>query len=187
MRTSLEKQGNGGRSRSIRSQEPFLGEMVEDGVTEVGRAHYVIEGGIPLRGEVQLSGAKNAATKLLVSTLLTEDVCSIRNIPRNLGDVSITEDVLAALGTQVTWITDHIARVQTAEVTNSVVPLELGRKNRLAILASGPLLHRIGRAVIPAPGGDRIGPRPINFHLDGLQRMGAVLEARDGLYYFHTD
>ncbi len=156
-------------------------------MTDGGRAYYAIEGGIPLHGEVQLSGAKNAATKLLVSTLLTEDVCTIRNIPRNLGDVSITEAVLTALGAQVTWATDHIASVQTANITNSVVPLELGRKNRLAILTSGPLLHRVGRAVIPAPGGDRIGPRPINFHVDGLQRMGAVLEARDGLYYFHTD
>jgi UDP-N-acetylglucosamine 1-carboxyvinyltransferase len=149
-------------------------------------AHYRIEGGIPLRGQVRLSGAKNAATKLMVATLLTDDPCTIRNAPRGLGDLLITEEVLRSLGAEVNWEDEHRVTIQARSVSNTVVPLDLGRKNRLAVLAAGPLLHRLGRAVIPEPGGDRIGPRPINFHVDGLQRMGAELEARDGLYYFHT-
>jgi UDP-N-acetylglucosamine 1-carboxyvinyltransferase len=148
--------------------------------------YYAIQGGIPLRGEVRLSGAKNAATKLLIASLLTEDPCVIRHAPRGLGDLSITEEVVRALGAEVQWREEHVVVACTREVTNSVVPLALGRLNRLAVLATGPLLHRVGRAVIPEPGGDRIGPRPINFHLNGLQQMGAMLESRDGLYHFHT-
>ncbi len=149
--------------------------------------YYAIKGGVPLRGQVRLSGAKNAATKLMIASLLTEDTCVIRNAPRGLGDLSITEAVLRALGSEVTWRDEHVAAVRTGEITNSAVPLELGRRNRLAVLTVGPLLHRVGRAVIPEPGGDRIGPRPINFHLNGLQQMGATLEAKDGLYHFSGD
>jgi UDP-N-acetylglucosamine 1-carboxyvinyltransferase len=148
--------------------------------------YYLIEGGIPLRGEVPLSGAKNGVTKLQVASLLTDDACVVRNAPRHLGDVTITEEVLRALGASIEWAGEDAVKLQARSVTNSVVPVELGRKNRLAVLTAGPLLHRFGRAVIPAPGGDRIGPRPINFHLAGLQQMGATLEAKDGLYYFHT-
>ena len=149
-------------------------------------AYYLIEGGAPLRGEVRLSGAKNAATKLMVASLLTEDPCIIRNAPLRLGDVTITEEVVKALGTEIAWRAEHVAVVQTNAITSSEVPLVLGRKNRLAILTAGPLLHRVGKATIPAPGGDRIGPRPINFHLDGLQRMGAILDTHDGLYDFRV-
>ncbi|MGZ3666264.1 MAG: UDP-N-acetylglucosamine 1-carboxyvinyltransferase [Ktedonobacterales bacterium] len=148
--------------------------------------YYVVEGGKPLRGEVRLSGAKNAVSKLMMASLLTEDSCSLRNSPRNVGDVSITDEVLRALGSEVTWTDEHAVSLRTKDLSNTVVPLELGRKNRLAVLAVGPLLHRVGRAVIPVPGGDRIGPRPINYHINGLQEMGAVVEDRDGLYYFHT-
>ncbi len=161
--------------------------------------YYAIAGGIPLRGEVRLSGAKNAATKLLIASLLTEETCVIHNAPRGLGDLSITEEVLRAFGSEVTWhdaptgedgglpAGQHIAKARTRAITNSVVPLELGRRNRLAVLTVGPLLHRVGHAAIPEPGGDRIGPRPINFHLQGLQAMGAALEAKDGLYQFSAN
>ena len=148
--------------------------------------HYVIEGGVPLRGEVRLSGTKNAVTKLLVASLLTEDTCTIRNAPPNLGDVSITRDVMRALGSEVEWTGEDTVVARTRSFGSTIVPMELGRKNRLAVLTVGPLLHREGRATIPVPGGDRIGPRPINFHLSGLQQMGAVIEDREGLYYFHT-
>jgi UDP-N-acetylglucosamine 1-carboxyvinyltransferase len=153
---------------------------------EIDGGRYEIEGGVPLRGEVRVSGAKNAVTKLMAATLLTEDPCTVHNVPRNLGDVSINEQVMHSLGTEITWTEDNVVSLRTAEITNTVVPLELGAKNRLAVLTAGPLLHRVGRAVIPAPGGDRIGPRPIDYHIAGLQRMGAIVEDHDGLYYFHT-
>ncbi|HLY31685.1 MAG TPA: UDP-N-acetylglucosamine 1-carboxyvinyltransferase [Ktedonobacterales bacterium] len=168
-------------------EQSVFAEVKKPAETDAIDPYYLIEGGIPLRGEVQLSGAKNAATKLMISALLTEDPCVIRNAPQRLGDVTITEEVMRALGAEITWQEEHVAFVQARTISNTIIPLELGRKNRLAVLTAGPLLHRVGRAVVPAPGGDRIGPRPINFHLSGLQSMGAIIDEQDGLYYFHTD
>ena len=156
------------------------------GTWGVGDVHYEIEGGVPLRGEVRLSSAKNAVTKLMVASMLSEDACTLHNAPRNLGDTTLTEQVMRALGSGVTWTGEASVTLRTPQIQSTVVPLELGNKNRLAVLTVGPTLHRTGHATIPAPGGDRIGPRPINFHLQGLEQMGAVVEDRDGLYYFHT-
>jgi UDP-N-acetylglucosamine 1-carboxyvinyltransferase len=181
--------------REGQQRRRVIGPVIRKGVpldTEVehsvadDRVRYEIEGGVPLRGEVRLSGAKNATTKLMVASLLTEETCAIHNAPRHLGDVSITEQVLVALGSDVAWQDDQSFTVRAAAIANSVVPMELGARNRLAVLTVGPLLHRVGRAVIPAPGGDRIGPRPINYHIAGLQEMGAHVEEHDGLYTFST-
>ncbi|HEX9037584.1 MAG TPA: UDP-N-acetylglucosamine 1-carboxyvinyltransferase [Ktedonobacterales bacterium] len=148
--------------------------------------YYIIEGGAPLRGEAKLSGAKNAATKLLVASMLTDEPCVIRNAPFGLGDLLITEEVAQALGAEIEHRDEHVALIRTPRITTSEVPRALGSRNRLAILTAGPLLHRTGEAIIPTPGGDRIGPRPINFHLNGLQRMGAKLETREAAYHFTT-
>ncbi len=149
-------------------------------------SRYVIEGGVPLTGEVRLSGTKNAVTKMIVASLLSEEPTRLRNAPRHVGDVSITSAVVQSLGTQLTWHDDSTVTISTPDVTNHVIPLEYGRKNRLAILTAGPLLHRTGQAVVPFPGGDRIGPRPINFHVDGLIQMGAQMEVREGAYHFQA-
>lgn len=149
----------------------------------VRRACYIIEGGVPLQGAVRLSGAKNAVTKMLVASLLSESPSQVRNAPRHLGDVAITQDVIASLGTTVTWLDDTTVRLETPTITNRTIAEDLGRKNRLAILTAGPLLHRTGQAIIPRPGGDRIGPRPVNYHIDGLRQMGAVIEEIGGNYH----
>jgi UDP-N-acetylglucosamine 1-carboxyvinyltransferase len=174
----------GRRSKSAAGAPHLAPRSLAEG--SASQPYYLVEGGIPLRGEVALSGAKNAVTKLFVSAMLTDDPCTVRNAPRHLGDVTIIEDVLHALGVQIEWRDDTTIGLHAHKITNTVVPVELGRKNRLAVLTAGPLLHRFGRAVIPAPGGDYLGTRPINFHLAGLQQMGATLEAKDGLYYLHT-
>jgi len=179
------KRSRAGRKLNGASVEADPDADAGDGAQAPG-AYYAIEGGIPLRGDARLSGAKNAATKLLMASLLTDDNCVLSNMPRGLGDLSITEAVMRALGAEVTWLSDHSVSVRSEKISETEVPMALGRKNRLAVLAAGPLLHRAGKAAIPAPGGDLIGPRPINFHLDGLQQMGAVIEARDNHYYFHT-
>jgi UDP-N-acetylglucosamine 1-carboxyvinyltransferase len=174
--------------RSVRvSESEMSGASAGGDERSQDTPYYLIEGGIPLRGEVRNSGAKNAATKLMVAALLTEDRCTLRNMPAGLGDVTITEEVLRALGAEVSWPDEGTVAIRAVNLANTVVPMELGRKNRLAVMTTGPLLHRAGKAAIPAPGGDRIGPRPINFHLDGLQRMGATLVSVDGLYHLRAD
>jgi UDP-N-acetylglucosamine 1-carboxyvinyltransferase len=175
--------------RALTGECETVTQLRVDTVQPVAQAYgpyYRIEGGVPLRGDVRLCGAKNAVTKLMVAALLTDDPCQARNAPRELGDVTIIEDVLRALGAEIDWPAESTVAIRAHTLHSPEIPLELGRKNRLAVLTAGPLLHRFGRAIIPAPGGDRLGPRPINFHLDGLQQMGATLETRGGLYEFHT-
>lgn len=147
-------------------------------------ACYVVEGGTPLRGTVNVSGAKNAATKMLVASLLTEEPCTLHNMPR-IGDVSITESLLRTIGSEINWLPDQPSTVmiRTPDISNHAPPQEFGRMNRLAVLTFGPMLHRCGQAMIPAPGGDKIGPRPINFHIEGLIQMGAEIKYKDGFFH----
>jgi UDP-N-acetylglucosamine 1-carboxyvinyltransferase len=143
---------------------------------------WVIEGGTPLRGEVHVSGAKNSITKLMVASMLTAEPCVFHNTPY-IGDSQITRAICEALGAEFKERPPRTLYVQTAQCISSKVPLVLGTSNRLAIMMVAPLLHRTGQAVIPmAAGGDRIGPRPVNFHLEGYRRLGAHVEVREEAY-----
>lgn len=143
---------------------------------------WSIDGGTPLVGNVRLTGAKNSITKLLMLSMMTQDPCIFTNTP-DVGDSQITLDLCAALGARYTQLAPHELKIQTRQFITSEVPYELANRNRLAIMTTGPLLHRTGRAVIPAAaGGDRIGPRPVDFHLEGFQQMGARVEVHDGVY-----
>src|SRR6266446_3759195 len=143
--------------------------------------YYLIRGGTPLRGEVILSGAKNAVTKLIIASLLTNETCLLRNVPL-LGDLELTLSLCRDMGSDI-HLDDHTLSIATSHVNSSVVSTEVGGLNRLAILTVGPLLHRCGEADIPIPGGDRIGPRPLDFHIGGLRQMGAEVVERDKRYY----
>ncbi len=136
------------------------------------RHHYLITGGVPLHGHVQASGAKNAVTKQLVATLLTDQPCVLHGVPR-IVEVNLVLAMLAELGTEVTWLDDHTVRVHTPEVTGPSLSEAYSGVNRIPILMMGPLLHRCGETVVPLPGGCTIGKRPIDFHLQGLRQMGA--------------
>jgi len=143
---------------------------------------WAIEGGAPLRGEVRVSGAKNSITKLMVASMLTTEPCVFHNTP-HIGDSQITRAICEALGAEFKESPPRTLHVQTAQCISSEVPLVLGTSNRLAIMMVAPLLHRTGQAVIPmAAGGDRIGPRPVNFHLEGYRRLGAHVEVREEAY-----
>ena len=140
---------------------------------------YLITGKTPLRGEVSVPGAKNAATKELVAALLAHESVTLLNVPK-IGDVEVTMGMLSALGARVTSkgsrVTVNAATLKTPKVAEA-----FSRKNRIPILLLGPLLHRFGSAVIPALGGDTIGARPLNFHLDALKHMGAEIITKDGV------
>ena len=148
---------------------------------------YIVEGGSNLEGEITIRGAKNAVTKEMVASLLAPGVTRLRNVP-DIGDVDITRRVMESLGCKIT----HDAEAGTLESDTSSlatpeVPAEYSGLNRIPILMAGPLLHRFGRAVIPMMGGCGIGERPLDFHLQGFQSLGAKAEYRDGAYHFNAD
>jgi UDP-N-acetylglucosamine 1-carboxyvinyltransferase len=139
-----------------------------------------ITGGVPLKGEVHVSGAKNAATKELVACLLTSDKVTLMNVP-DIGDVSVTIDMLRGLGVSIERDGDRVT-VNASTLASPEVTEAFSRKNRIPILLFGPLLSRFGTAVIPALGGCKIGARPVDFHLTALQQMGADIVCEDGVY-----
>src|SRR2546421_6131694 len=145
-------------------------------------AHYLIRGGTPLYGEVQISGAKNAVTKLMITSLLTDEPCTLRNVPL-IGDFELTMALCSSLGSTLR-LADHTLFISTPSIKNSFVETKVGGLNRMAIITVGPLLHRCGEADIPMPGGDRIGLRPLDFHFNGLRQMGAEIVEQDGRYHF---
>jgi UDP-N-acetylglucosamine 1-carboxyvinyltransferase len=146
-----------------------------------------IEGGLPLIGEIAVSGAKNSITKLLVASLLSEQPSHFANVP-DIGDRHITQEICESVGSRFKAQSAHRLEIHTPTITRNAISTELGSRNRLAIMMMGPLLHRQGRANIPAAaGGDQIGPRPVTFHLDGVQKMGARVRIEDGLYIIEAD
>lgn len=132
-----------------------------------------ITGGVPLRGTVQISGAKNAASKMIIASLLTSKKVTLHNIPLNQ-ESDIALELVRMVGASAE-LTDHTASLEAARVT-SASTLAQSRKNRLSILMAAPLLHRVGEAHIIRVEGDKIGPRPVNFHTDALQKMGAKIQ-----------
>ncbi|TAK03318.1 UDP-N-acetylglucosamine 1-carboxyvinyltransferase [Patescibacteria group bacterium] len=135
---------------------------------------FRIEGGVPLTGEVTLSGAKNAASKLMVASLLTDEAVELENVPRQ-HETGLTREIVTTIGAEASWTGDHELRLKTSDIRSTSV-MGQSRKNRISVLALAPLLHRAGEAYLPRVGGDAIGPRPVNFHLDTLEMMGATVE-----------
>ncbi len=143
----------------------------------------IVTGGRPLNGEVTAGGAKNVALKAIVASLLTDEELIIHNVPE-IADVLSMLELLKNLGVSVSFV-DHTVRIQNGNLRATTVPLEVGARLRTSSLVMGPLLARYGRAQIPNPGGCRIGARPINRHIEGLQQMGATISyhSDDGYFY----
>ena len=145
-----------------------------------------VDGPTPLRGEIEVAGAKNSMSKLLTASMLTSEPCSFSNVPA-IGDTEITKAICEALGARCTETGAKARSVETPEMPVAAVPAALAVQNRLSVMMLAPLLHRHGRAVVPAAGGDRIGPRPVDFHLEGYRMMGARVETLDDVYYVEAD
>ncbi len=137
-----------------------------------------VEGGHTLRGDVTISGAKNAALPILVSALLTDGWNEFSNVP-GLKDIESTMQLLRHLGAAVES-TEDIVRINAAGLNNPEAPYELVRKMRASILVLGPLVARLKRARVSLPGGCAIGARPINLHLKGLALLGATIDLKHG-------
>lgn len=142
-------------------------------------ARFIIKGGKPLFGEVKLAGAKNAISKMMVASLLTDEPCILTNVPM-IGDVDIVVELLKTIGSEVE-IAGSTAKIATPVIKASRVP-QLTRRNRIPILAIGPLLARAGEAEVPVLGGDKIGARPVDIHLEALVKLGAKLAIHKDSY-----
>lgn len=140
---------------------------------------FIIHGGKPLFGEVTLGGAKNLASKVMVASLLTDEPCILENIP-SIGEVDIVTELLKNIGSEIS-LAGSTMKLQTPEIKNNRV-LELTRRNRIPILALGPLLVRTGEAEVPVLGGDKIGARPVDIHLEALSKMGVQLQITKSSY-----
>ena len=140
---------------------------------------FVISGGGSLSGKVRLAGAKNATTKMIVASLLTDEECVLENFPA-IGDAVIVKELCGLIGSTFEE-SPSILKIKTPEIKNTTVT-SLSRRNRIPILTVGPLLARAGEAEVPLVGGDKIGARPVDIHLTALEALGAEIEVREKSY-----
>jgi UDP-N-acetylglucosamine 1-carboxyvinyltransferase len=146
-----------------------------------------IRGGIPLRGDIDIGGAKNAALPLMAASLLTDQPLRLSNLPQ-LADISTLARLLAQLGVDITMNglggdggeRGRVLTLSARDIASTVAPYDLVRKMRASVLVLGPLLARRGEAEVSLPGGCAIGTRPVDLHIEGLERLGAEIELRDG-------
>jgi len=139
----------------------------------------IISGGVPLEGEIRISGAKNAALPILAATLLADSPAIIGNVP-HLHDITTTMELLGGMGAQLTVDERMNVEVDSSTTKDFFAPYELVKTMRASILVLGPLLARFGSADVSLPGGCAIGSRPVNLHLQGLTAMGAKLSVEGG-------
>jgi UDP-N-acetylglucosamine 1-carboxyvinyltransferase len=158
---------------------PFHWEFVPQ---PVKREAYRVTGGVPLRGTVAVAGAKNAALKLLAAAVLTGERCRFTNVPE-IEDVRVMAETLRDLGVVVDHSAPNTYEVAAGDVDWLFVPLEAAAKMRASFMLLGPLLARFGEVIISNPGGDRIGRRPVDLHVDAMRALGAEIDYRYGYYY----
>ncbi len=146
----------------------------------------IIEGGYPLRGEVIVSGNKNAALKMLPACLLTDKPVTLHNVP-DIADVRVTADILRELGVEITPLDAHTWRVHAQDLRTTRIPAEKARLIRSSMVLAGPLLGRTGTLELPIPGGDVIGARRLDTHVLALRKLGAQIEFKDGAFHMNAD
>src|SRR5438309_6070844 len=143
-----------------------------------------IKGGVPLEGVIPIGGAKNAALPLMAASLLTSETLTLKNVPV-LADIATMANLLVQHGVSVIRGAEgadsgHVVELSAGHITSSTAPYDLVRKMRASVLVLGPLVARCGRARVSLPGGCAIGPRPVDLHIKGLQRLGAEVELHEG-------
>lgn len=142
-----------------------------------------ITGGIPLEGEIRISGAKNAALPILAATLLADGPVKVGNIP-HLQDITTTMELLGRMGVELVVDERMNIEVDCSTIRELFAPYDLVKSMRASILVLGPMLARFGEAVVSLPGGCAIGSRPVNLHIEGLVKMGADIHVEGG--YIHA-
>ncbi len=145
---------------------------------------FIIKGGVPLKGEVKISGSKNAALPILAATLLTNDTCKIYNVP-NITDIQIMIKILKKLGSRISFKNNKIT-ISNKNVRSFKPDYTLVTKIRASVLLMGALLGRFGKVKIAHPGGCLIGSRPIDIHLEGLKSLGVKIVIEDNNFILKT-
>ena len=140
---------------------------------------FKINGGQPLRGNVTISGAKNAALPILMAAVLSETPVVIANVPR-LNDIETTIKLLRQLGAEVHWVSDNELEINASTINHCKATYELVKTMRASVLILGPLLARFGHAQVSLPGGCAIGARPVNLHIQGMKLMSAHIDVENG-------
>ena len=139
----------------------------------------VITGPTPLKGEVEINGAKNAAVAILPATLLIDGICTINNLP-NISDVQILCNILEKMGAKITWNTQNEITIDTRNITTTQAPLDLTSKFRASYYLIGSMLGRTGEIEVGMPGGCKLGARPIDQHIKGFELLGANVTVGKG-------
>jgi UDP-N-acetylglucosamine 1-carboxyvinyltransferase len=141
----------------------------------------VIEGGHRLSGEVRVAGNKNAALPMLAAATLTDQAVTLRHVPR-IRDVLAMQETLGDLGVEIEPLGEGVVRCRAPVLRTSAPAVELCQQTRASFVLAGPLLARTGRAELPSPGGDKIGRRPVDTHIEALQELGVHVEVRPDRY-----
>ncbi len=144
----------------------------------------IVRGNGPLKGQIPIAGAKNACLTLMPATLLSEEPLTLTNAPR-LSDIKTMSELLGSLGAEVTSLQDgKVLAMSSHDINNHIADYDIVRKMRASNLVLGPMLARLGHAVVSLPGGCAIGARPMDLHIHGLEALGAQIELKDG--YLHA-
>ncbi len=146
---------------------------------------FVIEGGIPLKGKIRTSGAKNAALPIISATVLTKEKTVLDNVPK-ISDVSDLIEILRKGGVKIEWTGEHQLTIDPSGLKNSSLDHNLVKKLRASILLLGPILARLGKVTMPHPGGCIIGRRPIGTHFMALEKLGADITQDTENYHAKT-
>lgn len=139
----------------------------------------VINGPTPLKGEVNISGAKNSAVAILPATLLIDGICIINNLP-NIVDVKLSCEILEGLGAKIKWLDKNSIEIDTRNINNTIAPIDLTRKFRASYYLIGSMLGRKKEIEVGLPGGCNLGARPIDQHIKGFEALGAEVEISGG-------
>ena len=142
----------------------------------------VIKGPTPLKGEVIINGAKNAAVALLPAALLIDGCCTIENLP-NISDIKISCEILEKLGAKITWNNKNSVTIDSTNITTTHAPLDLTSKFRASYYIIGAMLGRMGEIEVGMPGGCKLGARPIDQHIKGFELLGANVTVEKGTIY----
>lgn len=142
---------------------------------------FVIRGGHALSGEVTPGGNKNAILKMLPACLLTDEAITLHNVPE-IVDVQVTIKIMQSLGVEVTWIDNRTVKVHAKNINSHQLPLTLAKTIRTSFVFSSAMLHRMGKVELPVPGGDKIGERRLDTHVQALKQLGVNVEYNNGLF-----